>query len=536
MKKVLFAIATAAILMGAVSCQQDEFKGENNSVVKNPLNTIVVTIGNDATRLGLVSGEDVAAPVFELDDEVFGWDANGKYTYKCTAVNGTEATFTKTSTYAPSADAGTKVNLVFAKGYGANDVVDGKLNIDISEQKALTFSELPIVMTASGTVDANGQCKMVFKSETSVISAENCTSTATVEIQNVYADNLYPTMSFAINAEGEFVRTPGKAGKICNAVTLNPTAEDKSLNFCIATFPTPENAEPAQIMISFTSTTDFTYFFTSQRTIPENMILTLEVKFALAQHLLVETGTYYSTFREAIDAVNAYEGPCTLKVISDCQSSSGAPYDITNVDGVTYDLNGKSTALTKDGRLRPVGEGMLTIIDSNPDGTGRIWDNWIGYSPFNLNAGGYLYLESGIIGQKVGGNVAVIELSADSYFEMNGGQILAEGRFFMFSGGSPMVTITDGELVGISETYDCVQSTADGALMTISGGYFYSPQNDECNTFSLNPDKLTGIDIFVSGGHFNQDISQLPVVTINGKWETCEEDYNGLTYTYRAVK
>lgn len=74
------------------------------------------------------------------------------------------------------------------------------------------------------------------------------------------------------------------------------------------------------------------------------MILNItESSFAVAQHMLVETGEMFGVFRDAIDAANAYPGPCTLKVLSDCSSSPEAKYDITNEDGVTYDMNGQIT-------------------------------------------------------------------------------------------------------------------------------------------------------------------------------------------------
>lgn len=102
----------------------------------------------------------------------------------------------------------------------------------------------------------------------------------------------------------------------------------------------------------------------------------------------------------------------------------------------------------------------------------------------------------------------VVEVAGNGYFEMTGGTLYGYSRFLVAASGSPMITISGGLLMNASETYDAIQSTADGAMMTISGGYFV------------------------------QDITELPVVTINNncKWETCEEEFDGLTYTYRAVK
>ena len=473
MKKVLFAISAFALLMGAASCQ-DELgleKVDNTTIgssVANPLNTITVKMGS-ATRLGL----DGTTPVFEAGDEVFGWDATGNYTYQCTAVSGSDATFTRASEYAPSADEGTKVNLVYAKGYSASDIVSGELSLDISKQDITSFEALPIVMTASGEVDASGKCSMTFVNETSVIKVDNCTSPATKKMTSVVARNLYPKLSISIDGDGNFVKTTGAAGTVSNLSTSTFTPVSKAFSFWVATFPTPDGTTAAEVDFLMTSSTNYLYRYTAgSKIIPANKIITVSGKtFSSVNYFmeLEQTGKLYNTVTDAIADANAYSGPCTIRVLRDFSNTTVKQF--TNPDGITLDLNGRTITIDTKYRMTPVSGGKLII-----DGNGVITNSNPYNYTFSITDNSTLVIKSGKItqGSKVNNDPdAPIKLSAGTIL-MEGGSIDASGNEvnaikisgtgqFIMNGG----TIKGGTLSG---DYDNSTMVVSGGTFTLNGG------------------------------------------------------------------
>ncbi len=464
MKKVLFAISAFALLMGAASCQEEDFgKVDNNSNVENPLNTITVKIGGANTRLGL----DGLTPCFEEGDEVFGWDATGNYTYQCTSVSGSDAVFTRTSTYAPSADEGTKVNLVFANGFSATDITDGTLSIDITKQDASSFEDLPIVMTASGSVDASGKCTMTFTNETSVIMVDNCTSGASAGRKlTPSVDNLYPKMTLTIGTDGAFEKVVDDTPATITNKATSLVDENKAFSFCLATFPTPSGNGAKQVYISVMSDTDWPYSCAvGEKTIPANTIIKISGKNLPNEYAqLAETGDRFGSIADAFAAANDYSGACTVKLSH--TTSNSTPISVTNPHGVTLDLDGKTLTVKSTNRITPSESGKLII-----DGNGSIVNSTEASNVFNISSG-TLILKKATIGFASDATTATnptagVYVQGTAKFEMQGGKInVSSGASALIGQGDSKITISDGTISSSSVAL----SVAGSSQTTITGG------------------------------------------------------------------
>lgn len=495
MKKVLFAISAFALLMGAASCQ-DELGGKIDSSVKNPLNTITVKMGGADTRLGL----DGKSPYFEEGDQVFGWDADGNYTYQCTSVSGTEATFSRTSEYAPSADEGTKVNLVFANGFSAEDVTDGTLAIDITLQNAASFEELPVVMTASGAVDADGKCSMSFTNETSVIKVTDCVTSEEegAEFESIAASNLFPQMTISIDADGNMVKTPGTTpGTITNKGGFTAGADGK-ISTCIATFPTQGSA--TEISFSARTSKDYYYEYSAgSKTVKSNTIVSLANKtFSSAEiAVVVETSTIYGSLATAIAAANESASDCTVRLLDDCATASTVTINNTNGKKVTLDLNGNTivstaAAITVKGDTDIIGNGG-TITST---GSYAVICNAAGVT-VNINGGNYngcneygaiRHYGSGSV-MTIDGNPNVTNTSSNtSYYAINNGydssssagELIIKNGVFTSAGSAirnayGTVKIADGTFIG---GVNSAKSARSSATVEIAGGNFYAESGD----------------------------------------------------------
>ncbi len=505
MKKLLFAISAFALLMGAASCQ-DELGGKIDSSVENPLNTITVKMGN-STRLGI---DENKTPFFDEGDEVFGWDADGNYTYQCTSVSGSEATFTRTSDYAPSADEGTKVNLVFANGFSAEDITDGTLAIDISEQNAASFEELPVVMTASGAVDADGKCSMAFANETSVIKVTDCiTSEAEgVEFESIEASNLFPQMTISIDADGNMVKTPGTTpGTITNKGGFTAGADGK-ISTCIATFPTQGSATE----ISFRAKTGEDYndryykFEGGSKIIKSNVIVNMAGKtFSKCDIAMIrETSTTYASLADAIAAAGTT--PATIVLLDDSFTSKIATAAGSDI---TLDLNGKTIAsyLSVFGKLT-----INNGDNSTNEGTFNVSRTY--NQAFYLRPGCELIINGGTINgavDKTGEEVATImavgkDGETPVKYTINGGILNGYSAYGAIKSKYAEGVINDGIITcsNTDETVTCKALwTSTDSDVTINGGKFDSSMY--AFYFGATSSKMTINDAVVSAktGLFN---------------------------------
>lgn len=508
MKKYLSILCAAAVVLGAASCQKaDEMKV--SATAGAPLKTITVRIAdsnadNDA-RLAL--DEESLCTKFQEGDELFGWDATDSYTYVCTKVDEGEAEFTLTSQYAPSSEAGTKVNLIFANGYDADNVDKGVLSLDIKSQNATGFSELPIVMTGQGIVDEGGGCEVTFGNETSYISIKDCPTPAAggMRFYSVAATNLYPQMSISIDKDGDFVKTPGSAGTITNTAEIVST-QDGEISSCMATFPTPEGASEANILFTADSDDGTYYYNAGKKTVPANKIISISEKEFTSEKPVVgiveltETGESFANLTAAVDKANTYTGTCTLKMLADF-TDNAAQY-ITNSYGVTLDLNGFTLTHAGSNRIGIKGSGKLIVTDGSTDGTGTITQTTASSSTITYGSGS-LTIAGGTITKASGSTYNVLNVTGGT-LTVKGGKvtndavqgtnyltratIYASAGKVIISGGTVSssaanaIAITGGELEVTDGEIEAQSADAGNAIylgegssdITISGGYIHS--------------------------------------------------------------
>lgn len=222
MKKVLSILSAVAVLFGAASCSKDNLgKIKEAGTVVNPLNTITVTMGSN-TKVYI---NPELKPVFEVRDVIFGWDANGTtYEYTCTESSEDVATFTRTSSGAPSSEEGTIVNLVYAPGYSIGDIIDNSLRVNMVVQMGL-----PIVMHTSGTVDDEGICKVTFQNDVSIVDIKDAVLPEAEEGEE-YAISFECTntvLNFYLEEEGSIDVTPEETSMITSQELARVGADSK---------------------------------------------------------------------------------------------------------------------------------------------------------------------------------------------------------------------------------------------------------------------------------------------------------------------
>lgn len=425
MKKYLSILCAVAVALGAVSCQKaDEVK--TSATVNTPLKTITVRIADNGTRLAL--DEETHYTKFELTDQLFGWDATGNYTYICTKAEANRYEFKLLSEYAPSSEPGTKVNLIFANGYDVDDIDGGQLSLDIKNQNASGFSQLPIVMTGQGIVAQDGGCEVVFNNETSYISIKDCPTPAAggMSFYSVEATNLYPQMTISIDKDGNFVKTIGQAGTITNGAEI-VSSQDKKISSCMATFPSPAGAAAANVVFSAESAEGIDYYYgAGKKTVPANKIISISGKEFTSEPPvtgiaeLVETGESFTDFSAAVAAANAYEGSCTIKMLQDFTNSTAQT--ITNTAGATLNLNGYSFTVSGKSTRISIASGSSLTIDG--EGTYTIATATNIFALTNENS--TLILKGGTISISTGTYAAIY--STTGSFEMYGGEVNTNGN------------------------------------------------------------------------------------------------------------
>ena len=495
MKKHLSILCAATIVLGAASCQKANIT-DTSVAADKALTSITVRMSGSDTRLAL--DEVTHYTVFEVGDEVFGWDANGSYTYSCTSVEADEAEFELISDYAPSSDAGTKVNLVYANGYDVEDVDGGTLSLDIKNQNATAFSQLPFVMTAQGVVAEDGGCEVTFSNETSFIRIEDCPTPAAggLSFYSVEATNLYPQMAISIGTDGNFVKTVGSAGTIKNSAEI-VSDQDGKISCCMATFPSPEAASSANIIFSAESAEGFVYYYSvGKKTVPANKIINVSGKEFTSEIPVVgivelaETGESFTSLTAAVAAANAYSGPCTITVLGDFTNTEAQT--ISNPDGVTLDLNGYTLTISGKSTRISIASGSTLTIDGEGTYVMATATNTFALS----NANSTLILNSGTI-TNAGGYAVVYSTNGD--FIMNGGTVTDNGKKCLaldFEAPCKM-KLNGGQVIGGSSKHGAVYIGNKDAEVEINGAEIsapYSTDNPALNIYSgklvLNSGKI----------------------------------------------
>ncbi len=523
MKKHLSIICSAAVVFGAASCQKANFT-DTPAAAEKALTSITVRMPGSDTRLAL--DEATHYTIFEEGDEVFGWDADGSYAYYCTSVNADKAEFELISEYAPSSEAGTKVNLVYANGYDADDVDGGELSLDIKSQSATGFSQLPIVMTAQGIVAEDGGCEVTFNNETSYIRIKDCSTPADggMSFYSLEATNLYPQMTISIDNDGNFVKTIGTAGTITNSAEI-VSDQDGNISGCMATFPSPEDAAMASVIFSAESAEGFLYYYNvGKKTVPANKIINISEKEFTAEIPVVgivelaETGESFTSFTAAVDAANEYSGPCTITVLKDFTNTEAQT--ISNPDGVTLDLNGYTLTISGKSTRISIASGSTLTIDG--EGTYAVATATNTFALSNENS--TLILNSGTITN--GGSYAVV-YSTKGDFIMNGGTVTDNGKKSLaldFEAPGKM-TLNGGQVIGGSSKHGAVYIGNKDAEVEINGAEISAPygtDNPALNVYSGN--------LVLNSGKIGSKSDRWGIKVCNGSFEMNGGTISALRY------
>ena len=177
------------------------------------------------------------------------------------------------------------------------------------------------------------------------------------------------------------------------------------------------------------------------------------------QEKTVKVGeTEYTSFAEAMEAVNAASGNVTMTILADIENTDAetGTFSYTNADAaLTIDLNGKTVHVSKF----TVDSGTVTFQDTNP-----AEENY--FSKVTVNASGKAVLESGCLGTE---NWQTDTVDIYGTFEMSGGRVA--GELYPHRGAN--VSITDGYVRKLF-----VDSPKDKVTIILSGGEFGSFTKD----------------------------------------------------------
>ena len=541
MKKTLFAFFAVALLFSAASCQQ-EIKEE---VSDNALKTILVTVANPDTRLALTEGATVVTPSFTTNDVIFGFTGTTTYAYKCTAAgtDTTPAEFTLSSTTAPSADQGTVLTLFFAPGYDETSIVDGKLAIDITAQKAATAAELPIVMTAQATVDAAGSCKAEFTNRTSIIDVKDAVLTNAAEgtaISSFKASGLCGKMEFSLASDGTLQASAATATDEISNTSVAAVAAGSKVSACLATFPTPAAGD---VVFTATDANAVAYTYTAAgKTVGASQYIKVSGK-TFSAGAAPEPGTILiSSFEEFSAAVlvtwSATEN-VTLKLVADVDIDDDS-IDLTNENekAVTLDLNGHVLSSSRTMVLSTYG--LLNVVDSSTGKTGKIHAEQPGFlkaistGTINITE---CYLETACIDASLSSQNGMVIVEGDdnklATVNITGCMLKAvgdygttligskngnvniesstlinsfvtpgEGYYCLLTAGGNTVSISNSFL--ISECRNVIIS-GSGTYYTVENSYFYSETGKPLQSSS---NKTYDKNVTFNSAWFNKDIKE----------------------------
>lgn len=147
MKKSVLIIAAVALL-AALSCTKQE---QTQSTADGRI-IVTATIENAATKVAFTEGVGEIKGVWEADDHIIGWDADGRaieLAVEKIRDNGA-AQFATVSGSAPLPASG-KVYMIYAPGKGISDVGNKSLAYDLTSQNG---DNVPALMTATGAIVA----------------------------------------------------------------------------------------------------------------------------------------------------------------------------------------------------------------------------------------------------------------------------------------------------------------------------------------------------------------------------------------------
>ena len=222
-------------------------------------------------------------------------------------------------------------------------------------------------------------------------------------------------------------------------------------------------------------------------------------------------GTAYHVFDDAFTASNIENASATIKLLGDTTYSWSGLQTLKPGAAITVDLNGFTLTAT-DPAARFIGltaGTALTIKDSSPEGTGRIYsESSSTSSAFINNNGGTIVIDGGTI-------------------ELKG--TFGSYDFINSYSATASVTVNDGRLIAASSSANPMIRRGNGSI-NIYGGFFACGENG--SVFTAINDTYSYIHVY--GGWFARNITGTCAFGEDSEWKddtSSHPGYAGFVYT-----
>ena len=529
MKKIYNSILLLALMLGAVSCQDNGL--DDGQVIDNGKLTITATIVTpDATRVTYDVDNDAhtITPAWTVGDKIIGFDNDGhKFTFTVSKVDGgTGRAVLNTGAYAKGG--ATKIYAIYAPGYEPEDfggsASDYTLDVDLGTQNLAVLTEdSPVLMCATADITAGG-ATLSFENQTAIIGVTKFKLPAAATVTSVSVDGLITTGTFELNGSGDLVLTPGMTPATVSATGSWATGEG---NICttplyFATLPTDD----AKIVLNASDGANVYYNLSA--------IATTDIEagnyYYMAKNFVVAVadvaGVKYNTIDAAWEAANAATEDATITLLANCTSAGMLSLNSTasGTGAVTLDLNGRTLTVTPTGSkgIEIDGTRSLTVRDGASGGKIVSSAQYMVYATGTAPGGAIkqFILQSGSLNGTYDGSsnsTALHLITNNGKFEITGGSISATNTNYrgIYLGNNSTLDVNnltvntsaycvyvaigtinlDGGTFNRTGTY-CVYTSNESSVANISAGTY-------SHTSSGNPliyaDK--GV-INVTGGYF----------------------------------
>ena len=489
MKKTIRLFAILAILLGVVSCQDNEL--DNGQVIDNGKLTITATIETpDATRVTYDVDNEVnhkITPAWTVGDKIIGFDnatpENHTFTFTVESLDGTKAVLSDGG-YAPGN--ATKLYAIYYPGKTpANFTGSGastKLAVDLTTQNdAVLNDNSPALMCATGTIEA-GSVNFSFVNQTAIIGVTQFKLPSAATLTSVSVDGLITNGTFELNVSGDLVLTPGTTPSTITATGSWATADVD--NICetplyFATLPTAAakialrasdgtNTYKNLAAIASTDITAGNYYYMKKN----------------LDHVADVNGVKYGTIDEAFAAANRATSAVTLTLLADCVSAGMLSLNSTasGTGAVTLDLNGRTLTVTPTGMkgIEIDGTRSLTVRDGASGGKIVSSAQYMVYATGTAPGGAIkqFILQSGSLnGTYAGSNnsTALHLITINGKYEITGGSISATNTNYrgIYLGNNSTLDVNN---LTVNTSAYCVYVASgtinlDGGTFTRTGTY-----------------------------------------------------------------
>ena len=498
MKKTIRLFAILAILLGAVSCQNNDL--DNGQIIDDGKLTVTATIVTpDATRVTYDVDNETShtiTPAWTVGDEIIGFDDDDHtFTFTVETVDGSGRATLSDGGYTPGS--ATKAYAIYYPGKTtANFTGSGastKLAVDLSSQAGAALNDnAPVLMCATADI-SGGAITLDFTNQVAIIGVTQFKLPAAATLTSVSVDGLITTGKFEVNGSGDLELTPDEDLTTISATGSWATGEG---NICetplyFATLPT------AGAKIALRANDGASDYGNLASISATNIVAGnyYYMKKNLGEPVAEVAGVKYGTIDDAFAAANHATSPVTITLLKDCSASARLPLSDTVGSGaVTLDLNGKDLAMTN--QIRVSGR-TLTIMDSSSDvlaEQGVITANYTKGRALYVEASSTLYFQGGTITHNGSGYGTVFVQTSTATF--SGGKIISEA--YRCVTGSTASTINFTGTIEVEQIDGAYQPVYVLATANISGGTFTRGGNGGYLLYTSNADAVAN----VTGGNF----------------------------------